>query len=77
MGEAEICRLVEARKDGTDGGEAEAAAAAAAAEAQAAVEHMLALTSCPPGTAVVCPARRTKKGEGSAIPTNLIPCDLR
>ena len=47
-------KLAEAAgKDGTDGGEAEAAAAAAAAEAQAAVEHLLALTSCPPGTAVV------------------------
>ena len=56
--EAEIYRLVEATlaelagKDGNEGGEAEAAAAAAAAEARATVEHMLALTSCPAGTAV-------------------------
>ena len=56
--EAEVCRLAEANltelagKDGTDRGEAEATAAAAA-QTQAAVQHMLVLTSCPPGTAAI------------------------
>ena len=67
-GEAEVYRLVEAKltelagKDGTNRGEDEATAAAAAAQVQAVVQHMLALTSCTPGTAAI-PFKIDKENE--------------
>ena len=56
--EAEVYRLVEAKMaelagaEGTDEGEADIAAVAAA-QTQAAIQHMMALTLCPPGTTVI------------------------
>jgi hypothetical protein len=73
--EAEVYRLVEARLaelagkgDGAKGeaGEAEAAEAAAVAQAKAAVEHMMRITSCPVGTAIV-PFQPDKENESGRV----------